>query len=97
MTNEEKEELRKYEKRKKIISISVICIIAAATAAIWYCNVKLLKDSDNQTSTSGHSSQQIQPTSNYDANTIQLLKQCTVMEMADIIKTGGVVKRVMVN
>lgn len=88
-TDDEKEELRKYEKRKKIIGAIVLCAIIVFTFAIWYFNVKLLKETDSRTDASVSSSQQTQPTSNYDAHTIQLLKQCTVMEMADIINTGG--------
>lgn len=88
-TDEEKEELQKYETSKKITSAVFICAIIIATVAIWYFNVKFIKDSSGQANTSGSASQQTQITSDYDAQTNQLLKECTVMEVADIYKSGG--------
>ncbi len=87
-TDEEKEELQKYEKRNRIIGAVFLCAIIGITILIWYCNVKLLKDSDDQTNTGGHTSQQTQTSCGYDAYTVQLLKECTVMEVADIYNTG---------
>lgn len=88
-TESEKEELRKYEISRKIIGAVFIFGIIAITIAIWWLNVKFIKDNTNsQTNTSNANSQQKQ-SDDYDAYTIQLLKECTVMEMADIYNTNG--------